>query len=257
MLLLSACAPSVEVPGDPDGLDSVEEIGGVEETVDIYELPADMPTVEVIITAEAMARLDADPYLAEDETGTFVDGTGRSYEVDLNYRGAYALKSVMAYYDLRNWKVKFGQDDDYLSRREWNFNYEPHFRQKLAYDLFRFAGVEVPSAQHVVLLLNGSYQGMYLQYEDPDSKGWLDDSFGDDGGDLYKAATDLPGVPQCFADLTVLGSEDADYDCHYQKKTNHKDAPGDFGVLRSFIDGLAQSDPAWFEESFEVQSFLA
>jgi len=222
------------------------------------ELPDGMPTVQILIDEDALNRLDADPYAAPDESGVFIDGDGVSHDVDISYRGAYALQTVMNNYGLRNWKVKFAQDDRYLGRREWNFNYEPHLFQKLAYDLFRFAGVRVPGAQHVVLELNGAYQGMYLQYEDPDNKTWLWDSFGDDDGDLYKGAFDIPGQPQCFADTTALGPSDADYECHYTKKTNHNAAPGDYSVLREFIDGLNEAGDgelaAWFDTHTDVES---
>jgi len=224
------------------------------------ELPADVPTVAIEISAEAMARLDAAPYTADDEVGVFIDEVGVRHDVDLNYRGAYALRNVMSCCDLRNWKVKFASDDRYLDRREWNFNYEPHVRQKLAYDLFRFAGLAAPGAQHVLLEVNGEPQGLYLRYEDPDNLRWLSDSFGDDEGDLYKAAYDLPELPVCWADLTWLGSDDADYPCHYNKKTNLGD-PDDYGVIRGFITDLnGASDAeieAWLEGAFDVDRFLS
>jgi len=241
----------------------VETIPGAWEppVYDIYGLPEGMPTVNIVIDAEAMARLDEDPYHAPDERGVFVDGDGVTHEVDLCYRGAYALLSVMSYYDLRNWKVKFDSDDRYLGRREWNFNYEPHFSQKLAYDLFRFAGLAVPGAQHVVLLVNGEYQGMYLQYEDPDNVCWLWDELGDDEGDLYKAAYDLPYETQYFADLTYLGPDDEDYLLHYNKKTNQD---GDYAVVRRFIEELNELDEdevtAWYEANVDLErlrSYLA
>ncbi len=244
--------------GGSSGDDGDDGWTGVE--ADASELPEGMPRVSIEIDPEAMARLDADPYESDDERGVFVDGEGARYEVDLSYRGAYALRSVMAYYDLRNWKVKLDDEERHLGRREWNFNYEPHFRQKLAYDLFRFAGVAVPQAQHVLLEVNGELAGMYLQYEDPDNKDWLWDHFGHDDGDLYKAAYDIPEQPQCFADLTVLGPDDSDYACHYSKKTNHKVAPGDFSVLMGFIEGLdaleGASDEAvdtWFADHVDVE----
>lgn len=265
LLLLSlGCAPAKvpgadTAPGDSPAMDSAEtgpdsapadptptETGETGEAaddwappeVDPYDLPDGARTVDIEIDPAAMARLDADPYHADDERGTFTDDDGVVHEVDLHYRGAYALASVMAYYDLRNWKVKFDSDDPYLDRREWNFNYEPHFRAQLAFDLLRFAGVAVPEAEHVVLKVNGEYQGVYLQYSDPDNKAWLSDWFGDDDGDLYKAAYDLPGEPQCFADLTWLGDSDADYVCHYTKKTNDDEAPEDVAALRAFLDDL-------------------
>jgi spore coat protein H len=268
-LFLVACATDpggpVEVVGgddDDDDNDSGDDDTGdgwEPPTYDPYELPEGMPTVEIQIDVEAMARLDADPFASDDERGVFIDGDGVSHEVDIHYRGAYALLSLMESSDLRNWKVKFDEGDPYLGRREWNFNYEPHLKQKLAYDLYRFAGVMVPGAQHVVLRVNGEYAGMYLQYEDPDSKGWLYDCFGDDDGDLYKAAFDIPDQPQCFADLTWLGPDDEDYECHYAKKTNHNVAPGDYSVLRAFLEDLNalpdEEFAQWLETSFAVDSF--
>jgi len=267
--LLVACDPGgrtpadddTSVPGDDDDLDGDPPLEHIPDAwrppeYDSGELPDGMPRVEIQIDAEAMARLDADPFLAADERGVFVDPDSVAHEVDLCYRGAYQLDNVINAYDLRNWKVKFDADDSYRGSREWNFNYEPHFAQKLAQDLFRFAGVAVPGPQHVVLQVNGAYQGMYLQYEDPDSKGWLFEQFGDDEGDLYKAAFDLPGMTQYFANLTWLGPDDADYLLHYNKKTNTGAAPDDYGVVREFITDLNDVPDdefaAWFEDNVDV-----
>lgn len=269
LLPLTACPGpgTVVVPdtGTPDTRDTQPGDSGIETIPDAWEppvydpseLPVDVPHVNILLDATALGRLDADPFHAPDERGVFVDGEGISHEVDISYRGAYALQSVMSYYDLRNWKIKFDGDDRYQDRREWNFNYEPHFQQKLAYDLMRFAGVAVPGAQHVILELNGEYQGTYLQYEDPDNSHWLYDQLGDDQGDLYKAAYDLPNETQYFGDLTVLGDSDADYLLHYNKKLGAVD--DDYTVLRAFIDELnAVSDadfPTWLEANVDVERF--
>ncbi len=268
--LLVACSEiplgdsTVQDPGSGGGDDIVpEQVTGAwtPPEWDPGSLPAEVPVLEIEIAPEAMSRLDADPFGAPDESGTFIDSEGVHHDVALNYRGAYQLLNVMSAFDLRNWKVKFEKDDPWERRREWNFNYEPHLRQKLAYDLFRFAGVSVPGPQHVLLRVNGQEALLYLAYEDPDNASWLWDSFGDDQGDLYKAASDLPGEPVCWADLTWLGPEDADYLCHYNKKTNHKEAPEDMGVVRGFITDLEQvSDeelPGWLEEHLDVESFLS
>ncbi len=237
---------------------------------DSEELPDGMPTVNIQISSAAISRLEANPYDAEDEIGSFTDGDGHTYaDVDVNYRGAYQLMVLINYgTGQRNWKIKFAEDDMYRGRREWNFNYEPHFRQKLAYDLLRFAGVRVPSARHVIVQVNGAKQGMYLEYEDPDNKDWLWDMFGHDNGDLYKAAYDLPSLQdseKCFADFTVLGSDwtsaTNDYKCHYNKKTNHKVAPDDYSVIGRFVqelNGTAAGElEAWFEENFHVDQFIS
>jgi len=267
IVLLAACRPTGTVlPADsdpPETRDTQPGDSGVETIPDAWEppvydpdaLPADVPRVSIVIDADAIARLDADPFHAADERGVFIDEDGVSHEVDLSYRGAYALLSLITYYDLRNWKIKFDGDDRYHDRREWNFNYEPHFNQKLAYDLMRFAGVAVPGAQHVVLEVNGVYQGLYLRYEDPDNTHWLRDQFGDDDGELYKAAYDLPYETQYFADLTVLGASDEDYLLHYNKKMGAEE--DGYAALRAFIDelnGVSDADfPAWLEAHVDVE----
>ena len=267
--ILAACQPhGVVLPDDseaPNTRDTQLGDTGPETIPDAWEpplydpseLPAEVPRINIILDAAALARLDADPFHAPDEQGVFIDGEGVSHEVDISYRGAYALLSVMTTYDLRNWKIKFSGDDRHLDRREWNFNYEPHLNQKLAYDLMRFSGVAVPSAQHVILELNGEVQGLYLQYEDPDNRHWLYDQLGDDEGDLYKAAYDLPDETQYFGDLTVLGDTDADFLLHYNKKLGAVD--DDYSVLRTFIDELntvSDADfPAWFDTYVDVERF--
>lgn len=143
-----------------------------------------------------------------------------------------------------------------------NFNRETHLRHKLAYDLMRAAGVRVPSAEYVLLTVNGEDHGMYLRYEDPDNKAWVSEHFGSDTGDLFKAAHDVPNEPKRFALLTVLGTTDEDYLLHYNKKLNNNDAAAaDFSHLREFIDELnttADDDfAAWLEAHFDVESFTS
>jgi hypothetical protein len=233
-------------------------------TLDIREFPTGVGSVGIEISEADQATLEAEPWLAEDVSGTFVDEQGVRYEsVSLNYRGAYALLNLVnANRPQRNWKVKFGSEAPYLDRREWNFNYEPHVRQKLAYDLMRFAGVRVPPAEHVLLRVNGEPRGITLRYADPDSKGWLHDAFGSDRGDLFKAAYDLPGEPQYFALLTYLGPNDQDYFLHFNKKLNNdNEAATDYSSLRTFISALNDTPdaefPDWLRANFDVERFTS
>lgn len=233
--------------------------------------PTDVPSVEILVAAEAISALDAAPFYGEDVSGAFVDADGKRYEgIDVNYRGAYALAGLIKDDPLgrRNWKLKFSSGDRYRQRREWNYTFAPDLRQLLAYDLMRFAGVRVPSARHVRLLVNGEAHGLYLEYEDPDNKDWLWEMFGDKEGDLYKAAFDLPpseGHPdqKYFADTTYLGADDANYPNHYNKKTNHEDpaVADDYGVVRVFLEqlnALADSEfDGWLEGHLRLDQFLS
>lgn len=228
-------------------------------------LPTEVPTIQIELSKDARATLDADPFNADDVVGAFVDGAGTRYEnIKINFRGAYALKNLIDRGDRRNWKVKFKQEQKYRGRREWNFNYEPHLRQKLAYDLMSLAGVKLPRARHVSCVVNGKAQGLYLEYEDPDDRDWLRETFSDGTGDLYKAAFDQPDAAdeRAFAELTYLGEADSDYFLHYNKKTNTDGAlANDYGSIREFLEGLnltqAPEIPAWFDETVEVERLLS
>lgn len=225
-------------------------------------LPSSLPRYRLELSDVDRETLETSPWHAEDVRGTFIDDLDSPHGVELNYRGAFALLGLMASGSpVRNWKVKFTKNDPLLRRREWNFNRETHLRHKLAYDLMRGAGVRVPSAEYVLLSVNGEDHGMYLRFEDPDNKTWLEEQFGSDAGDLFKAAYDVPNEPKRFALLTVLGPEDSDYLLHYNKKLNNNGAAAtDFARLRQFIDdlnGVTQEDfEAWIFDHFDVESFL-
>jgi len=252
------------VDAGPDGAARADARPGDEpDAIDPTELPASVPTVQLEVDPALIAQLEQAPYTADDVTGAFVDEMGRRYEnVDVNFRGAYALRSLIeSGKKQRNWKIKFREAEKYRGRREWNFNYEPHLRQKLAYDLMKFAGVKVPSARHVLLEVNGDPHGLYLEYEDPDNADWLGDSFGSSAGDLYKAAFDLPDHQQYFADLTYLGDSDEDYFLHYQKKTNNDGALAtDYSSIRAFTSALETTPddqiPTWFPATFQVEQLI-
>ncbi|MGC4070309.1 MAG: CotH kinase family protein [Polyangiaceae bacterium] len=233
------------------------------EQVDLNAIPTSVPSLELEVNSTDLAKLEADPYDAPDVIGALVQGSERFDPIDVNYRGAYALQTLMkSGRSQRNWKLKFAKDHKYEGRREWNFNYEPHVRQKLAYDLMRFAGVKVPSAMHVRLAVNGGTPSVYLRYEDPDNKDFLSDKFGDDSGDLFKAAYDVPNEPRYFATLEYLGDNDADYEMHYRKMTNNDDPvkATDYSSLRGFLKGINQTSDGEFEtfvrQNFDTEKFI-
>jgi spore coat protein CotH len=253
--------PSNDASDEPN--DPSDDPG--DEPSDADPAPKGIPTIQIEVSDADLAMLEADPFHADDVNGVFVDGTGTRYEgVDVSFRGAYALQNLINQGDRRNWKVKFKRAQRYRGRREWNLNYEPHFRQKLAYDLMELAGVKLTGARHVLLAVNGKPHGLYLEYEDPDDLDWLRDSFSDGTGDLYKAAYDLPDAAdqRAFAELTYLGANDSDYLLHYNKKTNKDGAlETDYSSIREFIYGLnstpAEKIPAWLDERIEVAELLS
>jgi spore coat protein CotH len=264
----------VLIPGctdDPGLTPSKVEANGTSASVlaplgiPLIGLPASVPRVSITILPENFRSLNRSPYRADDVIGTFTDETGELYEdVALNFRGAYALKQMMESGRARNWKVKFAKDKDYLERREWNFNYEPKLRQKLAYDLMNFAGVPASKPQHVILSVNGVEHGLYLQFEDPDNKGWLKAHFSDHKGDLYKVGYDAPDdVPhRRFGELTYLGADQTAYKNSYNKKKSRTDVPkDDLSTIVSFTKELNsisdQQIPAFFEATIDLDALIS
>ncbi len=217
--------------------------------------------IDLIIEQDSIDELESHPFTNEDVHGSFmVDGQTFDF-VDIHYRGAYYLLTLMNQGSLRNWKVKFSKQNKFDSRREWNFNYENYIRQNLAYHVFREAGVPVVSSENVIFHVNGERQGLYLKYEDPDDKAWLKATFGDNDGDLYKAAYDMPDSIKYFADLTYLGDDDEDYFLHYRKQTNKNgDDEFDYSSIREFTSLINHTLDNEFEQSilenFDVEGFI-
>lgn len=217
--------------------------------------------IEIEIEQDSIDALESHPYSNEDVRGNFISDDERFNAIDIHYRGAFYLYTLIQSKKQRNWKIKVPKQSLYLNRREWNYNFEQHIRQKLAYLLMEKAGVKVVSTEHVMLYVNNQKHGLYLQYEDPDNKKWLKDAFGSSKGDLYKAAYDMPNQTKYFGDLTVLGSADADYFLHYRKQTNDEGEMAlDYTTLINFIKIINNTSDLLFEETisryFDVDEFL-
>lgn len=204
--------------------------------------------VEIRIADSSRAYLESDPYDAEKVPATWIAGTD-TFSASVSYRGAYSLQGLLKDpTGPRNWKLKTAKATPYRSLREWNFNLETHLRQKMSLDLYAAADVPAMPARHVVLHVNGKRQGTYIEFPDPDNKPWLAATFGSDSGDLYKGATDIPGQPAFFGELTDLGDHDSGYWGHYQKKTNDAGLDSlNYRRLREFIVWVNRSSDAEFE----------
>jgi len=222
---------------------------------------AALDPVEILISSTDQAYLEADPYDADKVPASWISGPD-TIAASVSYRGAYSLRNLMLAPDgRRNWKLKTPKTSPYRGYREWNYNLEPHLRQKLSLDLYAAAGVAATPSRHVTLSVNGARSGTYLEFPDPDNKDWLAKTWGSAAGDLYKAATDLPDHPAFFGELTDLGDSDSAYYRHYQKKTNNDGVDSlDYSNLREFVVWLNRSTDAEFEQGllarFDLYAFL-
>lgn len=217
--------------------------------------------VDLTISAENKAILESDPYSSTKVPATWVAG-GVTYEVSVSYRGAYGLQNLIREgYPQRNWKIKTTKEFPYQEYREWNYNFQQHIREKLAYDLYQSANVPAVPARHVELFINGTLSGVFLEFPDPDNKPWLKKTWGSAAGNLYKAATDLPGSTAYFGETTDLGPTDSSLYLHYQKKTNNDSIDSlDYSSLRLFLNWVKISSDEEFSNKlssiFNVNSFI-
>jgi len=88
-------------------------------------------------------------------------------------------------------------------------------REMLTQLVFKYAGCAYSETQHVQLYLNGSFYGLMLRVERPDTA-YLERNLRDSSGDLFQAQS-LPGQPP--SNMSVLPSYD-DYVFAYDRKTN-------------------------------------
>jgi len=223
-----------------------------------------LPKVNIIIERDSIAVLEANPFTAEDVHGKFIADTGSVpvsqvfEQVDLNYRGAYALIKLINDYQgsikRRNWKVKTPKDQQYMNRRELNFNYQNHVREFMADYLMNKAKVPLAQSRFVLLSVNGVSHGLYFQIEDVDNKNFLLETFSNKKGDLYKSAYDSPVDPdnRYWADFSYLGPNDADYFMHYRKQTNKDgDYATDYSSIREFTEMINFTPDETFEATLK------
>ena len=110
--------------------------------------------------------------------------------------------------------------------------------EKLGYDLLAAMGVPAPEAKYVRLVINGVYQGVYLDLERVD-KNFLDNhGFADDDGTIYRC-----GRKNCEMKTWL-----APYNKDWEKKSNELQ---DDVALHTFIDRINHTPEPLFESMLE------
>jgi spore coat protein CotH len=214
------------------------------------------------ITPKAWKALGARPkkYVRADLVFEGGNGPERYDEVGIRFKGNFSLAMAR---EKKSFKVDFdrfqkkGHFHGFLKINLHNNVGNPtQMREKLAYDLFRKAGVPCPRAAHarVFLSITGvydkEYMGLYTVVEQID-KVFLRNRFGDGKGTLYKAKSN--------ADLVWRPPETGAYDRRYALKTNtkKKDPKGFLAFLRFLNKSSDEAFRLGIEQIFNVESFLA
>ncbi len=89
------------------------------------------------------------------------------YQINLAYRGSYTRK-----FKKRSYVIEFNHPETFLAARKIHLNAEYKdpslIRNKLSLDFFEDIGILSPHSQHVNLMRNDTYKGVYLQLESVD-----------------------------------------------------------------------------------------
>ncbi|MHC5036368.1 MAG: CotH kinase family protein [Planctomycetota bacterium] len=231
---------------------------------DAVFLEDSVPTYHLHIPPENWKALVAAPAKKTYVRATLVytrEGREERYpDVGVRFKGNFSLRfaqkkrSFKIDFDLFNPKQNF---HGFVKINLHNNLMNPtHIRERLAYDLFRKAGVPCPRATHANLVLTipglreGEPMGIYGVVEQIDER-FLANRFGDGTGTLLKAKE--------RADFRWKGRDPKAYEPHFDQKTNLEEGPAEklFQCLHILNKTPDEDFEAAIEKVFNVESFLA
>lgn len=184
----------------------------------------------------------------------FENGVGQRdtlHNVGLRLRGNTSLGAQK-----KSFKISFNEfvpGREYQGVRKLNLrgshNDPTLIREKLFYDVWQEAGMPERRAAFVRLYVNNEYRGVYTNIEEID-KQWLDRTYGDDEGNLYKCTWP--------ASLAYLGTDPAPYQAvlnnpetrAYDLVTN--ESADDYSRFVGLVTALNQPVNATFPAAIEA-----
>ncbi len=124
----------------------------------------DMSSYEIYIDNDVYQRFKKD-FRSEDPVEAELVISDNVYDIDFLYRGAHIRKMTKKSYQFIFPKVTSGIKELHLNAEYID---KSLMRNKLSLDFFSSIGVLSPRSNHVLLTINGEFQGIYLQLESVD-----------------------------------------------------------------------------------------
>jgi spore coat protein H len=142
-----------------------------------------IPSYFLIIEEEDLEELRRD-IRSDNPVPAYLQMEDITYDIDIAYRGSYTRK-----FRKRSYWIEFVKPKTCSGARIIHLNAEYKdpslIRNKLSFDFFQELGVLSPHSQHINLMRNDSYKGVYLQLESVD--------------DLFLKKRGLPSGPIYYA----------------------------------------------------------
>lgn len=201
---------------------------------------------ELRLDRAAYRRLSDSPFENETCPAVFLAGDERFEGARVRHRGQWA----------RSWpkkplKILLPKETPYLGYTALNLNSAWHdpalIREVLAYHVYAACGAPAPRARMVRLIINGQFEGLYVDVEQP--KRQFLKRIGAPKAAIYKAL----GYSNT-SDERDLGSLDR-YAEHYEKETRESEG---FDELQKFCHGLATASDitAFFDQNVDVDRLV-
>ena len=219
-------------------------IAGAASSVD----DARLPVYELNVSLDDMQRLDMHALDDDAVPGTFIYD-GRRFSVTVRYRGG-----VGRYFHKKSWKIRFVDESPFPDRDRINLRAEypdpSLMRNRLATALFEAVGIPVPSSDPVLLMLNGEYQGVYMDTERVDER-FLERIGRDPTSPLYKTLSTEQH------DFSRAQSSIAAYRAAYEKETSRDTGYEDIIALIELINRTPDDAfPDTLSRVFDVPAYL-
>jgi len=194
----------------------------------------------------ALKRLNASPFSDDTCPATFL-ADGETYEgARVRYRGQWARS-----WPKKPFKIFLSKEKPYHGYPTLNLNSpwrDPSLlREVLAYHIYAACGAPAPRARIVRLLINGQFEGLYIDVEQP--KRQFLSRIGMPKAAIYKALG-----RSNTSDERDLGATPR-YQAHYEKETRETEG---FDALQKFCRGLATAaeTPEFFEQHVDVDRLV-
>ena len=208
-----------------------------------------LPTFELNLPTEALAKIDGDPSAEEYVEGSLTFEGETMSPVGIRYKGSIgAYVGCLSGTDWANpsgfktctklsMKVKInweGREEKFYGLKKLQLhsqnNDDSQMRDRLAYTLFREMGVPAPRSIHARLLINGEYAGLFALVEQIDGR-FTRYNYNDGKGNLYKEVWPL----------TPEGNPQSTQALFNNLKTNEDDNPS-LDLIRTFAQEIADAD---------------
>lgn len=142
-----------------------------------------IPTYFLTIEEEDLEDLRGN-LMYDDSIPAYLKVDNVTYDIDIGYRGSYTRK-----FRKRSYLIDFVDPKRFYGARKIHLNAEYKdpslIRNKISLDFFQDLGVLSPDSQHINLMRNGSFKGVYLQLDSVD--------------DLFLKKRGLPSGPIYYA----------------------------------------------------------